>query len=82
MALTQLTLLNNLPSVRVDITFVTLGNTEEENQLFARTGCHVIELTNPLEIGVIIATKLYMYRYPWPEIGILMDTSGSMGTAM
>lgn len=78
LAMVQLTLIHNLPSARVDINFLTMCDSQEDNIAFASTGCHVIQLGNPVDMGVLIAAKLQQHRSTWPDIGILMDTSRSM----
>lgn len=83
LALTQLTLLHNIPGVRVQVNFLTMGDSQADNMLFARAGCLVTGLPNPLQMGVIIAAELKHYgSRPWPDIGILVDTSGSMENTM
>ena len=80
MALAQLTLLHGIPGVRVQVNFLTMGDSQVDNMLFARAGCLVTGLPNPMEMGAIIAAELQHYgSRPWPDIGILVDTSGSMG---
>lgn len=79
LALTQLTLLHSVQGLRVELNFLTMNDSREDYKL-ARAGCIVSKLTNPLQIGEIIARAVTHTSRPWPDIGILIDTSGSMGT--